>query len=182
VIAEHLPSNRGKTLDLGCRDGALASALGLDPRVTIGVDIDVDALTRASGQGRLKGIQADLWGLLPFRSHSFDIVLAGEIIEHVLFPNILIAEAARVLRPDGIALGSTPNSFRLNNRLRFLRGRHFEQDPTHLRQFSGVSLRALLQSHFARVQVHPCVGRGARLAPRLMANDLVFVASKPSKS
>jgi 2-polyprenyl-3-methyl-5-hydroxy-6-metoxy-1,4-benzoquinol methylase len=174
-----LGSRRGAVLDLGCRDGALAAALGLDPTTGVGIDIDLEALKRAASSGRLRVVASDLWASLPVQSGSFNVVLAGEILEHVPFPEVLVAEAARVLRSDGILVGSTPNAFRLKNRLQFAFGRNFERDPTHLRQFSPASLRALLGSHFQEVLVRPCVGRWVWVSPRLAANDLVFAARKP---
>ncbi|MBW3014486.1 class I SAM-dependent methyltransferase, partial [Candidatus Woesearchaeota archaeon] len=48
---------------------------------------------------------------LPFQNNTFDVVVAGEIIEHLLFPAQLISECHRVLKPRGIFLGSTPNAF-----------------------------------------------------------------------
>ena len=63
--------------------------------------------------------------------------------------------------------------FALQSRLRFLRGRPPEDDPTHLRMFSPVALRALLVG-FENVQLNYVGGRYARLHARLFARDLVF--------
>jgi SAM-dependent methyltransferase len=118
---------------------------------------------------------ADLWRRsLPIRARSQDVVLAGEILEHLPFPENLVSEIARVLAPGGVALGSVPNSFRLKNRLRFLTGGEFEPDPTHLRHFSPTSLRQLLAPHLSNVHIVPCVGRFSAIAPRLLGNDLVW--------
>lgn len=166
----------GRVLDLGCRDGSLAAALGLPSRRTVGADIDEAAL-RAS-EDRVTPCVADLWKGLPFRSEAFDLVLAGEIVEHVPFPDTLIAEADRVLRPGGRMIGSVPNAFRLKNRLLFLSGRWFERDPTHLRHFSPRMLRSLLSTCFERVDIRPCVGRASGAWPRMLGNDLVWIAGK----
>jgi 2-polyprenyl-3-methyl-5-hydroxy-6-metoxy-1,4-benzoquinol methylase len=173
------PMPSGRILDLGCRDGSLAGALELPPARTVGADIDELALRGADG--RLRPCVTDLWKAFPFRSESFDLVVAGEVVEHVPFPDVFIAEAARVLRSGGRVVGSVPNSFRLKNRLTFLRGRWFEIDSTHLRQFSPTMLRALLSSRFARVEIHPCVGRLSPLWPRMFGNDLVWVAHKDER-
>jgi SAM-dependent methyltransferase len=42
--------------------------------------------------------------------HSFDYILASDVIEHVTDPSEFIAAAARYLAPDGILLLTTPNS------------------------------------------------------------------------
>jgi len=167
-------------LDLGCRDGALVGGLGLPAERVVGADIDHDALLEARDRGALRPCRADLWGPLPFSSDSFDLVLAGEIIEHVPFPDDLVAEIARVLRPGGRVVGSVPNAFRLKNRLSFLAGRWFDVDPTHLRHFSPGSLRGLLGRHLTVVEIRPCVGRWVFAFPYATANDLVWSARKGS--
>jgi SAM-dependent methyltransferase len=164
----------GLVLDLGCRDGSLSSALGLAPERTIGADIDPEALAAAAMDGSLHACLVDLWGPLPFATASFDVVVAGEILEHVPFPADLVAEVARVVKPGGRFIGSVPNAFRLKNRILFLGGRWFEADPTHLRHFSPSMLRALLNPHFADVNIVPCVGRWVHYSPRLLGNDLVW--------
>src|SRR5206468_2313561 len=46
----------------------------------------------------------------PVRSGSFDLVTAFELIEHLNDWELLLEEAARVLRPNGVFLVSTPNT------------------------------------------------------------------------
>ena len=46
---------------------------------------------------------------LPFADASFDLVTAFEVIEHLQDGNQLLAEARRVLGPEGVLLVSTPN-------------------------------------------------------------------------
>ena len=170
------PMPAGRVLDLGCRDGSLAAALELPRGRSVGADIDERAVR--DSDGRLRPCIADLWRAFPFRSEAFDLVVAGEIVEHVPFPGALIAEAERVLRPGGRMVGSVPNAFRLKNRLEFLAGRWFERDPTHLRQFSPRMLETLLLTSFDRVDIRPCVGRLTPVWPRMFGNDLVWVAHK----
>ena len=120
-------------LDLGCRDGALTSAYLSGNRV-VGVDIDRVALDRASQLG-IETVWADVDQPLPFEDASFDVVVIAEVLEHLRFPENVLAEAKRVLVPGGMLVGSVPNCYRLKSRLRFLLGRPPERDPTMLRMF-----------------------------------------------
>ena len=123
-------------------------------------------------------MQANVEDPLPFEDASFDAVVAGELFEHLQFPDALVAEIRRVLRPGGMLVGSVPNAFRVQSRLRFLRGRPPEDDPTHLRMFSPASMRELLAG-FRDVRIDFVGGRYARLNARLFARDLVFTATNP---
>ena len=164
-----------RVLDLGCRSGALTRHF-LEGNSVVGLDVDASALQKAAALG-IEPVQANVEEPLPFEDASFDAVVAGELLEHLQFPDELIAEIRRVLRPGGIIVGSVPNAFRLQSRLRFLRGRPPEDDPTHLRMFSPVALRALLVG-FENVQLSYVGGRYARLHARLFARDLVFSAKR----
>ena len=163
---------RGKrVLDLGCRSGALTLHF-LDDNSVVGLDVDAAALEKARQLG-IEPVQANVEEPLPFDDASFDAVVAGELLEHLQFPDALVAEIHRVLRPGGVLVGSVPNAFRVQSRLRFLRGKPPEDDPTHLRMFSTEAMRVLL-APFADVRIDYVGGRFARLNARLFARDLVF--------
>ena len=169
---------RGKrVLDLGCRSGALTRHF-LEGNSVVGLDVDANALEKAAVLG-IEPVQANVEEPLPFDDGSFDAVVAGELLEHLQFPDALVAEIRRVLRPGGVLAGSVPNAFRVQSRLRFLRGKPPEDDPTHLRMFSPAALRELLAG-FERVELTFVGGRYARLNARLLARDLVFTAVEPA--
>ena len=65
-------------------------------------------------------VAADLINDLPFRRESFDLVLMLEVIEHL--PDIphSLREIARVLKPGGIAIVTTPNRLNVISRVHYL--------------------------------------------------------------
>lgn len=160
-------------LDIGCRDGTLTSLYSAGNRVH-GIDVDPTAAEMAR---ITHGIEAQVTNLnvspIPFVEESFDAVVASEVLEHLQFPDAVVSEVRRVLRPHGVFLGSVPNSFRVKNRLLFLLGREFEADPTHLHQFSPRGLRRLLRG-FQQIEIDFRCSRFLRLSPRLMANTMMF--------
>jgi SAM-dependent methyltransferase len=160
-----------RVLDLGCRSGAFTLHF-LEGNEVVGLDVDQAALAKAAELG-IETVVGDVEEPLPFPDASFDAVVVGELLEHLQFPDALVAEARRVLRPRGVLVGSVPNAFRLQSRLRFLRGLAPEDDPTHLHMFSAGAVRALL-ADFADVRISFVGGRYRRLSPRLLARDLVF--------
>lgn len=166
-----------RVLDLGCRDGALAKAY-LDGNEIVGVDADREALADAAKLG-IETHWADLDQPLDFADGSFDVVVAGELLEHLRDPLRLVAEIRRVLQPGGTFIASVPNAYRLKRRVLFLLGRPPDDDRTHLQMFSPADVRALLTG-FDEPQVHFVAGRLVPLHPRLFANDIVFAGRKPN--
>jgi 2-polyprenyl-3-methyl-5-hydroxy-6-metoxy-1,4-benzoquinol methylase len=165
-----------RVLDLGCRDGALTQAY-LDGNEVVGVDADREALSEAARLG-IETHWADLDQPLDLEGSSFDVVVAGELLEHLRDPQRLVGEVRRLLRPRGTFVASVPNAYRLKGRLLFLFGRPPENDPTHLQMFSAADVRALLDG-FDDPQLHFVAGRLVPLHPRLFANDIVFAGRKP---
>ncbi len=165
-----------RVLDLGCRSGALTRHF-LEGNDVVGIDIDRAALAKAEQLG-VTPVVADVDEPLPMDGETFDAVVTGELLEHVRFPRALVAEVRRVLRPGGVFVGSVPNAFRVQNRLRFARGLQPERDPTHLHMFTPDDIGDLL-SDFTGVRITVLGGRYRRLHARLLAQDIVFSATRP---
>ena len=168
------PDNR--VLDLGCRYGALTQAY-VEGNSVAGVDVDREALAEAAKLG-IDTRWADLDERFPFENDVFDVVVAGELLEHVRDPQHIVTEARRVLRPGGRLVGSVPNAFRLKNRIRFALGRPPEADPTHLHMFRPGDVERLL-SDLENVELRLISSRFLRAHPKLFANDIVFAGTKP---
>jgi 2-polyprenyl-3-methyl-5-hydroxy-6-metoxy-1,4-benzoquinol methylase len=61
----------------------------------------------------------DLLKRLPYDDASFDVVLLVEVIEHLENHRIAVGELARILKPGGVLILTTPNIMRLNSRFHF---------------------------------------------------------------
>jgi 2-polyprenyl-3-methyl-5-hydroxy-6-metoxy-1,4-benzoquinol methylase len=166
-----------RVLDVGCRYGALTQAYAEGNEV-VGIDVDREALEQAAHELGIETHWANVDDGLSFADASFDVVVAGELLEHIRDPERLVAEARRVLRPGGTFVGSVPNAYRLKNRIRFMLGRNPEQNPTHLHMFTPDEVRRLLEG-FERPALEYVVGRYVRAHPRLMARVIVFSGVKP---
>jgi SAM-dependent methyltransferase len=166
-----------RVLDLGCRTGALTQHYA-EGNTVVGVDVDRSALEQAEARLGIETVWADVEEVLPFPDDSFDVVVAGELLEHLADPGAVVAHVRRVLRPGGRFVGSVPNAFRLKSRLRYAAGRHPETDSTHLQLFTSAALAALL-GDFDDVEIRFAVGRYVRWHARLMARVQVFSARKP---
>ena len=79
---------------------------------------------------------------LPFRDESFDALFAGELVEHLPDPRPALVDFARVLRPGGTLILTTPNRLRLANRADRSERPY---SPDHLSELSYDEVRALLR-------------------------------------
>jgi SAM-dependent methyltransferase len=68
---------------------------------------------------------ADLNQSLPYIVGTFDVVLSIEGIEHLEQPAVCVQEFARVLKPGGVLVLSTPNVNNVQSRLHFFLSGHF---------------------------------------------------------
>ena len=163
-------------LDIGCRDGTLTRMYGRGHRHH-GLDVDPEAVRRALESG-LDVKKHDLnIEPLPFANETLDVVVAGEVLEHLQWPEAVVKDLHAALRPGGRFIGSVPNAFRLRNRILFLLGREFEIDPTHLHSFSPSAVRRLL-APFRSVSLEFRGGHRRNLHPELMASQIHWVAIK----
>lgn len=117
----------GSLLDVGCGDGLFVAEmdqrLGLSQRSwrLCGVDYSAAKVEQA----RTRGYEFERCNLeegLPFEDESFDVITAGELIEHLYDPDGFLAEMHRALRAGGHLLVTTPNLQAWYNRALFLFG------------------------------------------------------------
>jgi 2-polyprenyl-6-hydroxyphenyl methylase/3-demethylubiquinone-9 3-methyltransferase len=86
-------------LDLACGGGLLAPHVAAKGHRHVGVDLSESALPQARAHGVLP-VRGDVLRL-PFADAVADVVVAGEVLEHVADLAAAVAEACRVLRPGG---------------------------------------------------------------------------------
>lgn len=144
-LRDYAPPERPlRILDAGCGTGGMLDLYrGWSDADACGVDVSPDALSfsRQRGHGRLAG--SDLT-LLPFRSGTFDVVTALDVIEHVADDSRAVEEISRVLRPGGILVASVPA-------YPFLWSSH-DEALHHHRRYHMRQFRDLLQASGMRVE------------------------------
>ncbi|MBI3581979.1 MAG: class I SAM-dependent methyltransferase [Nitrospinae bacterium] len=94
-------------------------------------------------------IRADFNGAAPdFGGVKFDVVFAGEFIEHMYDDAKFLAEARDLLKPSGILALTTPNLFFLASRLAFPFGvfPFMAHAPFHYHYYDVRSLSGLLEN------------------------------------
>ncbi len=143
-------------LDYGCGDGTFAADLVAAGCMVTMADVAQEALRRARARAPdAQAVQLSEGAPLPFPEDAFDVVWAGEVLEHVADVVGLLAELRRVLRWGGRLLVTTP----WHGRVVVATDRHFDPRADHLRFFSARTLRAVLaDAGFANVEVRRAGG------------------------
>jgi|SRR5579871_695165 len=158
-----------RVLDLGCGEGAFAAELARAGAEVLAADVAEEPLRRARAahpELRLQLIDGE--GEWEIPDASFDVVWAGEVIEHVADTGRWLSELRRVLHSGGRLLLSTPRLGRAQLLAAALSDRAFAArfDPLgdHLRFYSSATLRRLIAAYrFEQIAVRSAAGPpGAR--------------------
>lgn len=177
-----------KVLDVGGGTGRAHRRIAEVAREIVGFDRDARLVERAQSEGfdmRLGDAQAFDLG------EQFDVVWAGELIEHLSNAGLFLDAAAKHLGPDGRLVMTTPNAFAISNVVYRLWG-SVRVNEEHTCWYCEQTLQALLERHGYLVErmeylPHQTPGRVRRLlagavrAPlpdRLASNTLLVVARR----
>ncbi len=146
MLAELPPS---RILDLGCSGGLFAERARAAGHHVTGVDVmEIPGVRERTDRFFVadleRGIPAEIEG-------PFDVVVAGDVIEHIARPVDLLRDIRRVLRPGGELLLSVPNFGHWYPRVRVATGlfgydRRGILDDTHLRFFTRATLRRTVRT------------------------------------
>jgi 2-polyprenyl-3-methyl-5-hydroxy-6-metoxy-1,4-benzoquinol methylase len=161
-ILAFLPRNRRLTiLDAGCGNGSLTTVIaGLGHRV-VGVDTAADAIniaiqTYRNAEFHCRSVYDDLSDILP--PGGVDAAISCEVIEHLYSPDDFLSGIARVVKPGGFLIITTPyHGFLKNLAISVINGwdSHFmvSMEGAHIKFFSRRTFSEMLQRHgFADIQ------------------------------
>lgn len=156
-----------RILDIGCQDGFLCHHLKQCGHEPYGVEIVEQLVLEAQSKyPSITFVQADCEIEIPFEDGFFDIVWAGDVIEHVRHTDIFINQINRVLKIGGLFILSTPMHNRIKNAIICLYNfeKHFDPEFPHLRFYSLKSLRSVLEKRGFVIKSVKYIGRVAPLA------------------
>lgn len=118
IILKLIGRNK-KVLDVACYDGYVGEKIKNNNNVVLGVDASREAVKMSTKRGLIAKV-SDIEMGLPYKNHFFDLVFAGEIIEHVVDTDFFMEEIKRVLKKNGELVITTPNIASLDRRLMLL--------------------------------------------------------------
>ena len=147
ALAERFAQGRS-VLDLGCGTGYGTANLAEVASAAVGVDIAPEAIDYALRHFPPARFLQCSATAVPFPPRSFDLVTAFEVIEHLRDWRAMLAEAQRVLEPNGLLIVSTPNK-RYYAETRTTSG----PNPFHEHEFEFDEFRTALNEFFPHVRI-----------------------------
>lgn len=178
-----------KVLDVGCSSGYLSKRFKENGCYVVGIEIDEESAIVAKQYcddvivGDVEQIEK-----LPYPEGFFDVIVYGDILEHLKRPDFILMKFRKYLSADGHVVASIPNIAYWRSRLKLLIGR-FDYDDfpgldkTHIRFFTLKTAKALFESTGYRIVKIDYTGWASRLRlfrilPTLFAFQFIIVAMR----
>lgn len=155
VVASQAPRAKGIFLDVGC---------GIKPyQKVFGKYVDKYYGIEYSPESGYRGNRADVAGdasAMPFADESFDTILCTEVLEHVINPEKVIAEFARILKADGVVITTAPFFYPIHDAFDFFR-------------YTNEGIAVIMKRYGLEIEeIRPLSGTGVTMA--MMLNLYLF--------
>jgi len=204
LLSEYTKEN-AKVLDIGCYTANLYDML---PSCIdyLGIDFDDEALKIATQKGaNVKKVNFEN-DSIDLEENYFDIIIIGEVLEHLINPQAMIDNVKRLLKDNGIVLISLPNECSLYHRIICLFGKGIDRFAfklyKHLHLPTVAQSRRFVSDNFCIIKEDYFVmpsGKGscweglgkllskipygfwmflARISPSLFARGTIFIAKR----
>ncbi len=152
-IFKFIHRTRSRTLlDAGCGEGYTTEVIQKKfSKLKIkAIELDKFIVQKGIQNKGFKIEKGDIYNI-PFKNHSFDVVLASEVLEHLEYPNKAVKECKRVSRK--YCIFSVPNEhlWRIANILRLSYLSRLGNTPGHIQNWTKKGFEKLLNKHFKHV-------------------------------
>jgi 2-polyprenyl-3-methyl-5-hydroxy-6-metoxy-1,4-benzoquinol methylase len=204
-----IPDSAMRILDLGCGRGGNARLLKARGQSVDGVTLSASEAGEAAPYCTNVYVHDLETGLPPMPAGQlYDAVICSHVLEHIAYPDRMLADIHARLAPSGVLIVALPNLMLWKSRLRLLLGK-FEytdsglMDRTHIRWYSFASARRLLERHgftileaavdgglplgplrrvLPRRLLAPIDRAACRAAPGLLGYEMLYVARASARS
>lgn len=142
-----------KVLDIGCGFGESLGYLREQGCDAYGVEADENIRRVADKYGY--NVHVGLFDPANYQTEIFDVVTMGQVIEHVTDPQQTLKDIARVLKPGGLAILSTPNAEGWGAKIFGRRWINWHS-PYHLHFFTPASMQIAAEKAGLRLESSNC--------------------------
>jgi 2-polyprenyl-3-methyl-5-hydroxy-6-metoxy-1,4-benzoquinol methylase len=182
LIDRLAPDRHRAILEIGCAEGSTGAYAKNEGKcgLYVGVELFPSAASIAASRvDRVYTANIETFDL-PEPRESFDVLIAGEVLEHLVDPWAVLRRLRTYLRPGGLVMASSPNVSHYSVIVMLLKG-HWtladsgRMDRTHLRWFTPRSYTDMFRScGFEVLSTEPlrAPGYAAKLAAKLSGGRL----------
>jgi SAM-dependent methyltransferase len=183
-LLARIPAEARCVLDIGCGAGGLGRGLRARGSTARLIGVEPDPALAAHAEAHYDAVhRIDIEGQAPpLEPSSLDVLVYGDVLEHLRDPWAVLKRDAALLAPGGTLLVCVPNLEHWSFAARLLTGRwRYEEmglfDRTHLRWFTRGAMQEAIEAAGLRpVEVAPrifdrdrAVAFGRAIAPGLQA-------------
>ena len=137
----------GDLLEIGCGEGRGVGLLhDLVERYT-GIDKINEVVDKLATTYPEASFSQSVIPPLEFPEQKFDSIISFQVIEHIKDDKQYLEEIARVLKPGGVALLTTPNI-----------KKSLSRNPWHIREYTATALTELCSHYFSNVKMMGITG------------------------
>lgn len=148
-VLKLVPEGTLTALDVGCGCGGTAAELHAQGLLVDGITWSKEEAEEARVYCRSVEVADVATGLPESITGTYDVVICSHLLEHIAYPERLLGDIFKVLRPGGFFIVAIPNIFFWQDRLKLLCGQwEYQQsgtfDYTHLRWYTQKTMARLL--------------------------------------
>ena len=141
------PFVQGDVLELGCGEGRGINIVAQNAVSYLALDKIPEVTNTLSERFPNQNFEQAVFPPMDLADESFDTIVSFQVIEHIKDDRLFLKEIARLLRPGGRAVISTPN-----NKMTLSR------NPWHAREYTGNELADICKKYFSGVEMKGIAG------------------------
>ncbi len=182
-MLDFLPKDAKKIIDVGCGDGAFASTVKkMNDAEVWGIEYMKDEAKKA-GERLDKVFSGPCESFIDeLPENYFDVVYFNDVLEHLVDPYMVLEKMKSKIADNGVIISSIPSIRYHNVFIPLLLKRKFEyessgvMDKTHMRFFTGKSIRNMYENLGYEVIKHHGINGSRSIRPILYNIPLLFTA------
>jgi len=147
-----VPYISGDLLELGCGEGRGVQLLAPLASSYVALDKITEVINRLSKQYPHYQFRQSVFPPIDLPDAQYDTIVSFQVIEHIQNDELFLKEIARLLKPGGKAMISTPN-IRMT----------LSRNPWHIREYTADQLTEKCSKYFSKVEMMGIAG-----SPRVM--------------